>query len=100
LVHPVSEGHVPAGVAPEVQPVRVGEQGRVPVGGFVDHDDPLAGADDLAVDLDVRQRHPPRPAVRDGQVAQQLVHRRGHLGVPRASSTLTLGSAMIARCSP
>lgn len=56
-----AERLVVAGSPADVQPVRLGEDGRVPVGRFSEEDHPFTGPDGPVGDLDVLQC---RPALR------------------------------------
>ena len=63
--------------AVQVQPIRLGERARIPVGrGEVD-DDALAGADDLTGDVDVFDGDAALAVLDDAEVAQQLLDGAG-----------------------
>jgi hypothetical protein len=71
-----SEGQVAFVGAVDIEPVGVGEPGRVAVGGRDPGDDVLAAADAVAADVEVAHRYPPGE-LEWGVVAQCLVHDGG-----------------------
>jgi hypothetical protein len=85
-----AEGDVVAGVAVDVEVVRVVEGLGVAVADLVGHDQPLAGTDG---NLDVLDRGAEPPLVDDVQVAQQLLYRRGDPASGRRTRAATPGVA-------
>ena len=72
----VPEREVPTGVAPDIQPVRVGEAVRIAVRAAQRQQDRGALRDRDARDRDVLDREPPDRQRRRRFVAQQLLHGR------------------------
>jgi hypothetical protein len=70
LVDAPAEGVVVAGVAGEVELLRLGERLRVPVAGGQRYDDAVAGLDLGALELEVLGGDPALPELGDGQIAQ------------------------------
>ncbi len=82
LVPAVAEAELLAGVPAEIELVGLRVGLRIPVGRGQIDDDPVTGADGLAADLDVLQRHPALTGLDDGQIAHQFLDRVGdHLRI-------------------
>jgi phthalate 4,5-dioxygenase oxygenase subunit len=76
-VDAAAEGDLPAPVAPDVEPVRVGEGGGVAVGGRQDGVDVLAWRDGDAAELDLFWSDPQQAVAGRSLVAEDLLHGRG-----------------------